>query len=169
MDDTAQQAAYAATLEAAKRASTGQLLFKAARLWNEAAVARVGAMGASGLRVSHTGVFPHIDLEGTRASVIAERMGISKQAVGRLIDDLEQMGVVARQPDPRDGRAQLVVWTEQGRQGLLHGLGVLREMEAELVARVGEARMLALRETLAELVVCLTPAEPGLASPAQQG
>ena len=82
-------------------------------------------------------------------------MGISKQAVGRLVDDLEQMGLVARVPDPNDGRAQRVIWTEKGRAGLLHGLDVLRQMEAELAVELGEARLDSLRQTLGVLIGAL--------------
>lgn len=146
---------YVARLEAAKRASVAQLLFKAARLINEAAVARVQGLGAPGLRVSHTALFPHIDLEGTRPSVLAARLGVSRPAVGKLVADLEAMGVVERVPDPQDGRAFLVCFSAAGRAALFHGLGVLRALEAELVATVGEARWAALHEALLVLVPAL--------------
>src|SRR5215831_19076658 len=84
-------------LEAAKQASTLQLLFRAARLVDEEAVRRVSAIeGAPRLRRSHTALLPHIDLSGTRVSELAQRLGVSKQAVSELIDDLEAAGVVER-------------------------------------------------------------------------
>lgn len=147
--------------EAAKHQSVGQLLFKAARLWNEAAIQRVRAMGEPRLRVAHTAVFPHLDIDsGTRLTELARRMGVSKQAAQQLIDDLCEMGLVARVPDPTDKRANRVVWTARGQQGLMRGLGVLTEMERELAAAVGEARMDQLRTGLWALLDALdTPAE----------
>ncbi|MEO2006862.1 MAG: hypothetical protein ABGY41_22515, partial [Candidatus Poribacteria bacterium] len=37
-------------------------------------------------------LFPHIDFEGIRLTVLAARLGISKQAVGQLVGELQSMG-----------------------------------------------------------------------------
>src|SRR5690349_18923183 len=128
---------YAQRLDAAKRQSVGQLLFKAARLWNEQAIARVRATTGRDVRLSHTRLLPYIDLGGTRPSEIAKRAGLTKQATGRLIAELEELGVVAREVDPEDGRAWRVVFTEAGKAAMLEGLDVLRAMEAGLAAQMG--------------------------------
>lgn len=143
------ETAFARELASAKRATTLQVLFKVARLLDEQALARVAQQqGAPRLRRSHTSLLPHLDLEGTRITDLAERLGISKQAVSQLVDDLEELGVVAREPDPEDARARRVVFTARGRTGLLQGLQVLRDLEAELARAVGAARMRELREAL---------------------
>lgn len=142
--------------ERAKQKSTGQLLFKAARLWNEAAVARVRSLGEERLRVAHTAVFPHLDVEGgTRLTDLARRMGVSKQAAGQLVDDLVAMGMVERVADPGDRRAIRVVYTKRGLEGLMHGLSVLGQMEAELAGKMGPEAMGALHEGLARLLEVL--------------
>jgi DNA-binding MarR family transcriptional regulator len=139
-------------LEAAKRQTTLQLLFKVSRLLDEAALRRIAAQHAGPrLRRSHTSLLPHIDLEGTRVSDLAERLGVTKQAVSQLVDDLEQLGVLARVSDPEDARARRVIFTERGRRGLLEGLAVLRALESELAASVGETCMKHLRAALLAL------------------
>lgn len=136
-------------LERTKRESTVQVLFKVARLLDELALERAAAKpGAPRLRRSHTSLLPHIALEGTRITDLAERLGISKQAVSQLVDDLEAFGVVARVNDPEDARARRVVFTDRGKKGLLEGLAVLKGLEAELVNEVGSQRMKNLREAL---------------------
>jgi DNA-binding MarR family transcriptional regulator len=148
-------------LEAAKHASTLQLLFKAARLVNELGVARVRERsGEPRLRPAHTALFPHVDLEGTRLTELARRVGVSKQAVGQLVNELEEMGVLERVPDPSDGRARLVRFTGGG-AGLLEGLAVLIELERELAGAVGAQRMAGLREALLALLeVVEAPSAP---------
>lgn len=142
--------------EEKKRASVGQLLFKAARLFNEEAVERVAARGPVKLRTSHTLLFPHLDVEkGIRGTVLAERLGITKQAVSKLLKELEAGGVVERVRDPADARAQLVRLTDAGRRGMLDGLDELKRLEAELAGEIGILRMADLHEGLAALLAAL--------------
>ena len=136
-------------LERKKRASVGQLLFKCARLLNERAIDRVNRqVGQPVLRASHTNLFPHIDFEGVRLTELAQRLGITKQAVGQVVAELEEMGVVELRPDPSDGRAKLVRFTAKGAKGIEHGLSVLAELETELASKIGKRHMRALHQAL---------------------
>lgn len=150
--------AFKRQLERQKDGSTLQLLFKAARRLDEEAIARVArSKGAPRLRRSHTSLLPHIDLEGTRVSDLAERLGVTKQAVSQLVDDLEAMGVLRREVDAADARAKRVLFTDKGRATLLEGLGVLRALEAELTERVGTATMAGLREGVLAILSVIDP------------
>ena len=141
--------ALRARLEVEKRASTIQVLFKVARLLDEAALERVAERTKGPrLRRSHTALFPHIALEGTRITDLADKLGITKQAVSKLVDDLEALGVLSREPDPQDARARLVVFTKRGKEGLFEGLAVLGALEDELASWIGANRMAQLRAAL---------------------
>ncbi len=129
----------------------GHFLLRAARLWNEEAIARIRAGGFPSARLSHTQVMPHLDLEGTRLTELARRMDVTKQAAQELINELEQLGVVERVPDPSDGRAKLIRFSERGRRGLLQGLDVLAAIEGELRSELGD-------RTLGELSAALAKA-----------
>lgn len=52
-----------------------------------------------------------LDRDGSRASVLAERAGIGRAAMGELIVELERLGYVERRPDPDDRRAKRIVPT----------------------------------------------------------
>ena len=144
--------------EQIRDANTGQLLLKAARLWNEQAIGRVQAAGATEFRAAHTRLLPHISPAGIRLTELAERVGITKQAVGKLVDDLEAQGVVVREPDPDDGRALRVRYTDRGAASLMHGLGVLAELEREVAKSVGKKRMAELNAILSDVVRALETA-----------
>jgi DNA-binding MarR family transcriptional regulator len=151
---------FRAELERRKKDSVGQLLFRCARLFNEMALARVRDRMSGGekgphVRASHTSLFPFIDLEGTRLTELAARMGVSKQAAGQLVEELEQMGVLERAPDPADGRAKLVRFSARGRRGLLEGLALLRRLEGELSARMEPGDMERLHGILLRLLGAL--------------
>ncbi len=154
MADTKRRAQLVARLAARKQASVAQLLFKAARLWNEEAMARVQRRLPEA-RLAHTTLLPHIDLDGTRQTEIARRAGITKQAVGQLVDELIGIGMLRRDPDPADGRAQLVRFTDDGIAQLLAGLDVLDEVEIDLGGDVGAGTLDRLRRDLGKLLPAL--------------
>ncbi|HKO53804.1 MAG TPA: MarR family transcriptional regulator [Polyangiaceae bacterium] len=146
-------------LEARKRASVAQLLFKCARLVNERALAKVNEQPqAIVLRTSHTNLFPHLDFEGVRITELARRLDISKQAVSQTIAELELMDVVETIPDPNDGRARLARFTDKGKLAIVQGLGVLRGIESEMERSIGKAKFEALHDALLALEAMLEPA-----------
>jgi DNA-binding MarR family transcriptional regulator len=138
-----------ATLAEAAAASTGQLLLRAARLLDARALERITAQpGAPPIRPAHTRLFPHLDFTGVRASDLAARLGVTKQAIAPLVAELCAWGVVESAPDPSDGRARLLRFTPAGLEALLHGLGTLAALEREIAAEVGEADMAVFRRVL---------------------
>lgn len=149
------------SLQAQKRASVAQLLFKCARLLNERAIARVNQRGStSPLRPAHTSLFPHIDFDGVRITELARRLDISKQAVSQSVAELEELGVVELLSDPADARAKLVRFTSKGAEGIAQGLRVLGELERELETQIGKRRMRALHQALLAAELALEPGEP---------
>lgn len=148
-----------AELERRKRASLGQLLLRSARLLDERALARLARRGAPEVRRAHLTLLPHIDLDGTRLTDVAERARVTKQAVGQLVEELEAMGVVERTPDPEDRRAKRVRFTPSGIKALLHGLGVLQELEDELTRSLGQKQMSSLKRGLTALLAALESPE----------
>jgi DNA-binding MarR family transcriptional regulator len=146
--------------EAARDAATLQLLFKASRLVNERALARLaGGAGGSGpavpIRPAHTALFPHLDFDGIRLTDLAARVGVTKQAVGQLVDDLAAAGLVERLDDPSDKRAKRIRFSRRGYAALMHGLSTLRAVEDALRDVVGARRMRELHETLAQIIDAL--------------
>lgn len=51
-----------------------------------------------------------------RATELAAYIGVGKATMSRQLRALEELGLVAREPDPADGRAWLVHLTDEGRQ-----------------------------------------------------
>lgn len=140
-----------AELARAKRASVAQLLFRAARRLNGLTLARVRALTGVDIRPAHTALFPHIDLAGTRQSVLAERLGVSKQAVNKLVAELVDEGALELSPDPSDARATLVRFSARKGRTLLDGLALLATVERELEASLGEGRYRELHRTLLDI------------------
>ena len=75
---------------------------------------RLNEAGHPAIRQGHGCVFRFIDEDGSRLTELAERSALTKQAVGEVVADLENLGYVERAPDPGDGRAKLIKLTERG-------------------------------------------------------
>jgi DNA-binding MarR family transcriptional regulator len=59
-----------------------------------------------------------VESESLRLRDLAERLGIDSPAVTRKVQQLEQLGLVARSADPEDGRASRLVLTRDGRRSI---------------------------------------------------
>lgn len=143
-------------LAAAKADNTFEHLLRCARRVNENTLERLRAqLGWAALRPAHMALFPHIDVAGTRITAIAARMGVSKQAVAPLVDELVAHGALVKVRDPADGRARLVQFRTDGPYSIFAGLQALAAYEAELGARMGAADWAALKRGLKALTAAL--------------
>jgi DNA-binding MarR family transcriptional regulator len=130
----------------------GRLFLRAHRDFSERAMCKLQERGHDGLGPAHMGLLPHLDVDGTRASVLAERAAISKQAAGVLVQDLESKGYVRREPDPADRRAAIVCFTADGERFLRDAYDVKHEIEAEYRAILGESGFDRLQHLLSQIV-----------------
>ena len=108
------------------------------------------------IRMAHSTVFVHIDLDGIRLTQLAERASMTPQAMGELVDDLVQMGYVARIPDPSDGRAKLIVLTDKGYDNLQAAFDTISGIERDLAKLLGKRGLVDLRASLREIIASAT-------------
>lgn len=93
----------------------------------------------------------NLPAEGLGMSELAERLRLTPQRTGQLVQNLESFGYVERVPDAIDGRARRVVFTDRGRQ-LLDDIDRIDErLTKSLVERLGAARFARLCRDLATL------------------
>jgi DNA-binding MarR family transcriptional regulator len=109
---------------------------------------RLREAGFTDARAAHNSVFPHVPPEGIRLVDLADRAGMTKQAMSELVVDLEGLGYLRRRPDPADGRAKLIEFTDRGWSSVRTALAAFEAIEAELADAVGPGRMRQLRRTL---------------------
>ena len=100
------------------------------------ALANLAARGH--LTASHVHITQHLALAGSRLTELAACAGVSKQAMGKLVDQCEAWGLVQRQSDPRDARACLVRFTPAGLSWLQAFQQAVLQAQAELHAAVGD-------------------------------
>lgn len=86
---------------------------------------------------AHVHLTRHLPLNGARLSELAMSAGISKQAMGALIDQCDAWGLVRREPDPNDLRAKRIVFTPQGLEWLSAFGRAVATAQAEFEDAVG--------------------------------
>ncbi|GAB3663883.1 MarR family winged helix-turn-helix transcriptional regulator [Ramlibacter alkalitolerans] len=86
---------------------------------------------------AHIHITRHLELQGTRLTDLAQRAGMSKQAMGDLVDQCEAWGLVTREADPRDARVRVVKFTPTGLAWLQAFKDAVAQAEQEFRAEVG--------------------------------
>lgn len=136
--------------------NTTALLGQAYSILGHRIVAGVVAAGFD-QRPAHSAVFAHIELTGTRLTTLAARANITPQAMGQLVDDLEVMGYVRREPDPTDRRAKLVTLTPRGVACINAGMATIRGIEHDLEELLGPRSVASLRAALRRIIDAADP------------
>src|SRR5262245_52282122 len=134
------------------RHNIGVLLQLLSRDFERRARGTLQARGHTELLPSHQVVFAGLGRDGTRLTVLAQQAGMTKQAMGQIVDDLEQLGYVERLPDPADGRAKIVRFTAAGFDFVRGAAEVLDEIWNEYSKLLGSDVLDDLKETLQKLL-----------------
>lgn len=122
------------------RENLGFLLAKASQRWNELLAERFRAAGYESVRPSFGSVLvPLFEEDGLRMGELAARARLSKQAMTTLVRSVEAAGLVAREPDPADGRASLVRLTATAVAFRPIAERVLRDLDDELASALDDA------------------------------
>jgi DNA-binding MarR family transcriptional regulator len=139
-------------LEALRQTHIGRLLLTAQRNYSVRALAKLRDRGHVGLTLAHTNLLAHLDVGGTRITTLAERVGVTKQAIGGLIGELEAKAYIRREPDPADGRASVITYTSAGRDFLQDAHEIKQEIEQEYASILTAKGFKDLRRLLQRLV-----------------
>ena len=90
------------------------------------------------ISAAHVHITRHLALGGSRLTELALQAGISKQAMGDLVDQCEAWGLVTRQAGQRDRRARLIAFTADGMLWLRAFQEAVAQAEQEFRQEVGE-------------------------------
>jgi DNA-binding MarR family transcriptional regulator len=110
--------------------------------------AAVERAGIDDMRSSYGFVIRALDEAPQGLTELAERLGVTKQAAIKVVDDMEAHGFLVREPHPADRRAKLLALTDKGKAVRKAALAESRRMERELRRELGDADVDALRRVL---------------------
>jgi DNA-binding MarR family transcriptional regulator len=136
-----------------ERTDLAILVVGATRLVADRLDAAVRRAGIEGMRAPFGFVIRALAEEPLELTALAERLGVTKQAAIKVVDEMEARGFLVREPHPTDRRAKRLTLTRQGLAVRKAALAESHRMEAELRAALGDADVEAFRRVLAEFGV----------------
>ena len=86
---------------------------------------------------AHLHITRHLSLQGERITDLAQRAGMSKQAMLEVVDQCEAWGLVVRVADASDRRTKRIQFTDAGRQWHAAFKRAVAHAEAEFTEAVG--------------------------------
>jgi DNA-binding MarR family transcriptional regulator len=133
-----------------------QVLSRVSRLARHLELARKEAFGRLGLEQWQFDVLAALRRSGppyemTPGELLTDTL-VSSGAMTHRIDQMEAAGLVARQPDPDDGRVVRVRLTDRGREAVDVALGSLLDRERQLLSQLDPADQTRLSALLRELL-----------------
>ncbi|MBZ9775413.1 MarR family winged helix-turn-helix transcriptional regulator [Mesorhizobium sp. CO1-1-8] len=126
----------------------GALLRVPAQAIQRRLIKELNAAGFDELRLPHMAVLQFPGPDGARPGTIAERAGMSKQAINQLLSSLEGYGYLVRSDIPGDGGARVVRSTERGHAAFWKMVDILRNIEEEWRIELGPERFAQLKALL---------------------
>jgi DNA-binding MarR family transcriptional regulator len=126
----------------------GALLRVPAQAIHRRIIKELNAAGFEDLRLPHMAVLQFPGPDGVRPSTLAERAGMSKQAMNQLLRSLEGLGYIERSDAPDEGRARIVGLTKRGRAAYAKVHDILRNIESEWRTELGPKPFAQLKELL---------------------
>lgn len=103
---------------------------------------------ASGLRPSQLRFLSLTPADGMRVTDLADRLGMTKQALGEFANELERQGFLESQRDPADKRVRILKPTRKGLKAVAAGNVAIQNVEARWRERLGDDAWAELRDLL---------------------
>ena len=115
-------------------------------------VAELEIRGHTGVRAVHAFALESIDAGADTASELGRRLSVSKQAAAKTILVLQQLGYVARDKDPADGRRKQLQVTPRGIELMAVGGALFNKLRDEWAVQIGDRQLDALESHLTQFV-----------------
>jgi DNA-binding MarR family transcriptional regulator len=115
----------------------GAMLRVPAQAIHHRIIYELNAAGFDDLSLPHIAVLQYPGPDGVRPGKLAERAGMSKQAMNQLLRSLEAMGYLVRRNEADGSRSRIVRFTRRGKAAFIRIKEILSEIEHEWSIELG--------------------------------
>ncbi|MEA5459953.1 MarR family winged helix-turn-helix transcriptional regulator [Arcicella sp. LKC2W] len=134
-----------------KKRHLGGLLSKSHRLIREIAGEFLRSKGYVNFRVGHMVALIHIDFQGSNINTLAQLAGVTKQAMSKLVKELQDEGYVTTEKHSSDARIMVVKLSEKGVDCMLDWKECSEMIEAKIMEIIGKEKLEQLKDILFSL------------------
>jgi DNA-binding MarR family transcriptional regulator len=132
-------------------------LTRTLRVYNRLLVERLRARGFDDFSPAFPSLLSNLDADGTRIGVLAGRAGVTRQAAGQLLREIERCGYVKRWDSPTDARATVIAFTPRGKRLLATVLELVEQIEGDFATMLGPGEFDRAREALFQIADRVDP------------
>jgi DNA-binding MarR family transcriptional regulator len=132
-------------------------LFRIARIYNRRLIEALHARGFTDFTPAFPALLSNLDTGGSHIGVLAARAGVSRQAAGQLLREIERCGYAETRRSPHDARARIVQFTPRGRRLLATVLQLVEEIEREFAGMLEPGEFDRVRNGLLQIADRIDP------------
>jgi DNA-binding MarR family transcriptional regulator len=130
----------------------GKLLANSKKQFEEWVTGRLFAGGHNQFKFTYMPVFMNIPLEGVNNNELAAKVRVTKQAMSKVVKELQDMGYIKSKVSPHDKRNSIVSLTEKGKKMVLECRSAMTELMNEYRAAIGKKNFDTMMSTLQEII-----------------
>lgn len=146
-----------ATLRAYRNTRLYRPLGRVLRVYNRRLIDGLHERGFTDFSPGFPPLLSNLDMEGTRIGVLATRAGVTRQAAGQLLREIEKCGYVERRAAADDARATVVRFSARGRRLLAAVFELVEEIEKDFASAIEPGEFDRLRDMLLRLANRVDP------------
>jgi DNA-binding MarR family transcriptional regulator len=132
-------------------------LARTLRVYNRRLIEGIHARGFDDFSPAFPPLLSNLDVEGTRIGVLAARAGVTRQAAGQLLREIQRAGYVDLTPARDDARATVVRFTAKGRRLLATVFDLVERIEADFAAALPSGEFDRVRRAMLRLANHVDP------------
>ncbi len=126
----------------------GRLLNKSYRYMSEIATDFLREHGYSDVRIGHIVALVHIEFEGDTVNTLANRAGITKQGMSKIVKELVDGNYVISEKHPTDARSVMVKLTDKGYKALTLWKACTEHVDRKFTEILGSDRLEQVKDIL---------------------
>lgn len=127
---------------------TARLVLTLFRAFERELLLHLNSYGINDVTPSHFNILRHLDNDGMNISQLARDAALSKQLVGRIVQELAAKGYLQITADTQDRRVKFVRYTSRGSRLISHGIEIVADIEQRYEAQLGSDQYQQFRQQL---------------------
>ncbi len=151
------------SLSGYKDKNWGRLLHLLKKSFDEWASRELTRKGYTDFKMGYMPFIMNIGVEGATNNELAQKACITKQAMSKIVSELEELKFITTKVNKNDRRSTMIYLTNKGKHFVIEVINCVESLKKEYKKQLGEERFEATFETIKEIIdyhkTIITPRE----------